>query len=118
MEKVLINLIEGKQLTAILSACQDWENYVVVPFMGGGVIITAMSDEQLRIASAQSGIGFELLKAQQRAEMASAVHQGVEGEKDMLIPTVEIQLKQNPKNPRNTKEYQDVCKALSHLVTT
>lgn len=77
-----------------------------VPFMGGGSpSLTAMSDEQLRIMSAQSGIGFELLKAQQRAEMASAGSSGgVEGEKEMLIPTVEIQLKQNPKNPRKARK--------------
>ena len=71
---------------------------------GGSPSLTNLNDEQLRVLSAQSGIHYELLKAQQRAEMASAGSSGDVGDKDMLIPTVEIQLKQNPKNPRKARK--------------
>ncbi len=76
-----------------------------IPFMGGGgPSLTDMNDEQLRMMAAQSGIGYEFLKAQQRAEMASAGSSGgVGNDQDMLVPTVEIQLKQNPKNPRKAR---------------
>ena len=70
-----------------------------IPFMGGGsVSLNGVSDEQLRILSSQSGIAYELLKAQQRAEMASAGSSGDIGD-ERMIPTVEIQLKTNLKNP-------------------
>ncbi len=49
-----------------------------MPFTGGGAPpLIDMTDEQLRILSAQSGITFNLLKAQQQAEMASAGSTGV-----------------------------------------
>ena len=44
-----------------------------IPFFGnGGVSLNGVSDDQLRVLSQQTGIAYELLKAQQRAEMASA----------------------------------------------
>jgi hypothetical protein len=77
-----------------------------VPFMGGGTpSLTALNDEQLRVLSAQSGISFDLIKAQQRAEMASSGSSGgVDDKQDLLIPTVEIQLKQNAKNPKKARK--------------
>ena len=57
-----------------------------------GVKLSGLDDEQLRIMSTQTGISYELLKSQQRAEMASAGSTGDIGE-EQLIPTVEIQVK-------------------------
>jgi hypothetical protein len=77
-----------------------------MPFMGGGApSLINMNDEQLRILSAQSGITFDLLKAQQQAEMASAGSTGgVDEGEDLLLPTVEIQLIQNAKNPKKARK--------------
>ena len=63
-----------------------------------GVKLSGLDDEQLRLMSTQTGISYELLKSQQRAEMASAGSTGDIGD-EQLIPTVEIQLKSDPKNP-------------------
>ena len=41
-------------------------------FTNSGITLRGLDDEQLRLMSAQTGIGYELLKSQQRAEMASA----------------------------------------------
>jgi hypothetical protein len=68
-----------------------------------GVTLSGLDDEQLRMMSTQTGISYELLKSQQRAEMASAGSTGDIGE-EQLIPTVEIQLKSNPKNPRKARK--------------
>ena len=102
-----------------------------IPFMGGGsVSLNGVSDEQLRILSSQSGIAYELLKAQQRAEMASAGSSGDIGD-ERMIPTVEIQLKTNLKNPvkarkKNIKMLREITPILTlamneqdyHLVTS
>jgi len=74
-----------------------------LPFMGGGITLNGVSDDELRLLSANTGISFELLKAQQRAEMASAGSQGEVGNEE-LIPTVEIKLKTNPKNPAKARK--------------
>lgn len=72
-------------------------------FTNSGITLRGLDDEQLRLMSAQTGIGYELLKSQQRAEMASAGSTGDIGE-EQLIPTVEVQLKSNPKNPRKARK--------------
>lgn len=72
-------------------------------FVNSGITLRGLDDEQLRLMSAQTGIGYELLKSQQRAEMASAGSTGDIGE-EQLIPTVEVQLKSNPKNPRKARK--------------
>ena len=75
-----------------------------IPFFGnGGVSLNGVHDEQLRVLSQQTGIAYELLKAQQRAEMASAGSSGSVDGKDQMIPTVEINLKTNPKNPAKAR---------------
>ena len=68
-------------------------------FGGGGVSLNGVSDDELHMLSANTGVPFELLKSQQRAEMASAGSQGDMGKDDDLIPTVEVKLITNPKNP-------------------
>jgi len=71
------------------------------PF-GGGITLRGLDDAQLRTMSAQTGIQYEFLRAQQRAEMASAGSGGdMVGEQ--LVPTVEIKLKSNPKNPAKAR---------------
>jgi hypothetical protein len=75
-----------------------------IPFFGGGsVSLSGVPDEQLRILSTQTGIAYELLKAQQRAEMASAGSSG-NMEDEQMIPTVEIRLKTNHKNPAKARK--------------
>jgi hypothetical protein len=75
-----------------------------IPFLGGGgVSLNGVPDEQLRVLAAQTGIAYELLKAQQRAEMASAGSSGDIGDEQM-IPTVEINLKTNSKNPHKARK--------------
>ena len=75
-----------------------------IPFLGGGgVSLSGVPDEQLRILAAQTGVAYELLKSQQRAEMASAGSSGDMGEEQM-IPTVEIHLKTNHKNPQKARK--------------
>jgi len=73
------------------------------PFGGGGLSLSGMTDEQLRALAMQSGIQYEFLKAQQRAEMASAGSDGGVGDDEVLIPTVEVKLKQNPRNPQKAR---------------
>lgn len=68
-----------------------------------GVTLRGLDDEQLKAVSMQTGISFEMLKSQQRAEMASAGSTGDIGE-EQLIPTVEIQLKTNPKKPHKARK--------------
>ena len=70
---------------------------------GGGMTLRGMTDDQLQVLATQSGVSYELLKTQQRAEMASAGSTGDIGE-EQLIPTVEIQLKSNAKNPKKARK--------------
>jgi len=69
-----------------------------MPFMGGRMSLSGLSDDQLRQLSVNTGIAYEFLKSQQRAEMASAGSQGIDSD-EAIIPTVEVKLKTNPKNP-------------------
>jgi hypothetical protein len=73
----------------------------MVPFMGGGISLNGVSEAQLRQIASNTGVSYELLKAQQRAEMASAGSQGIDDAD--LVPTVEIKLKSNPKNPSKAR---------------
>ena len=77
------------------------------------ITLRGLDDEQLRLMSAQTGISYELLKSQQRAEMASAGSTGDIGE-EQLIPTVEVQLKSNPKKASQSKKakHQNVEKGV------
>jgi len=68
-----------------------------------GLKLQGLDDEQLKLVSQQTGISYELLKSQQRAEMASAGSTGDVGD-EQLMPTVEIQLKSNPKNPKKARK--------------
>ena len=71
--------------------------FAALPF-GGGLTLRGLNEEQMRALSIQTGIQYEFLKAQQRAEMASAGSSGdIPGEQ--LVPTVEVRLKSNAKNP-------------------
>ena len=81
-------------------------NYIpTIPFTGGGISLSGLNDDQLRQLAAESGISFQMLKAQQRAEMASAGSQGpLDGKEESLVPTVEIKLKSDPKNPRKARK--------------
>ena len=74
----------------------------MVSWGGGNVILGTATDDQLRQWSLNTGIPYELLKSQQRAEMASGGSQGLEG--DAVMPTVELKLKSNPKNPRKARK--------------
>jgi len=75
-----------------------------IPFFGGGsVSLSGVPDEQLRILSTQTGIAYELLKSQQRAEMASAGSSG-NMDDEQMIPTVEIRLRTNHKNPQKARK--------------
>lgn len=69
------------------------------PFARGGMSLKGLSDADLRTLSTQTGMAFEFLKAQQRAEMASSGSQGAGMDEDIVIPTVEIKLITKPKNP-------------------
>lgn len=69
----------------------------------GGVSLRGASDDELRMFATQSGVAYELLKAQQRAEMASAGSSGAVGEDEEMIPTVEVKLKTNIKNPAKAR---------------
>jgi hypothetical protein len=72
------------------------------PF-GGGISLNGLTDDELKMLAVQTGVSYEMLKTQQRAEMASAGSTGgVEGE--ALIPTVELKLVTNAKNPRKARK--------------
>lgn len=68
-----------------------------------GLKLHGLDEEQLKVVSGQTGISVDLLRSQQRAEMASAGSTGDIGD-EQLIPTVEIQLKSNPKNPKKARK--------------
>ena len=72
---------------------------------GGGIVLSGLNDAQLLQLSKETGVSFQLLKSQQMAEMASSGSQGASGEKtESFVPTVEIKLKTNPKNPRKARK--------------
>jgi hypothetical protein len=75
-------------------------NYL--PFMNQQTGLSGLSDDQLRELAARTGVNYASLKTQQRAEMASAGSQGG-GKEEQLIPTVEVRLHTNIKNPRKAR---------------
>ena len=89
-------------MLSVMAGLMAWMNPMSYMPYQRGVKLHGLDDEQLKLMSAQTGISFELLKSQQRAEMASAGSTGDIGD-EQLIPTVEIQLKSNPKNPKNSE---------------
>lgn len=73
------------------------------PFANGGISLNGLTDDELKMLAVQTGVSYNMLKTQQRAEMASAGSTGgVEGES--LIPTVELKLVTNTKNPRKARK--------------
>jgi len=69
-----------------------------------GIRLAGLSDDDLMKLSRETGIAYPMLKSQQRAEMASTGNQ-IPGEKDeSFVPTVEIKLITNPKNPRKARK--------------
>ena len=73
---------------------------------GGGIKLSGLTDAQLMQLSKETGVGYQLLKSQQMAEMASSGSQGVgtDEKTETFVPTVEIRLKTNPKNPRKARK--------------
>ena len=72
---------------------------------GGGIRLVGLDDQQLQQLAMETGVNFQLLKAQQRAEMASAGSTGMMDENnETLVPTVEIRLRTNPNNPRKARK--------------
>ena len=93
-------------ILSVMAGLMAWMKdslHYINPFSNSGVTLRGLSDEQLRLLSSQTGISYEMLKTQQRAEMASAGSTGDIGE-EQLIPTVEIKLKSNPKNPKKARK--------------
>jgi hypothetical protein len=90
-------------MLSVMAGLMAWMNPMSYMPYQRGVKLHGLDDEQLKIMSAQTGISFELLKSQQRAEMASAGSTG-DIDDEQLIPTVEIQLKSNPKNPKKARK--------------
>ena len=73
-------------------------------FWSGGTGLAGLTDEQLQQLSQQSGISFPMLKQQQMAEMASSAGQlPGDDENTQMVPTVEIKLHSNPKNPAKAR---------------
>lgn len=73
-------------------------------FWSGGTGLAGLTDEQLQQLSQQSGIAFPMLKQQQMAEMASSAGQlPGDDENTQMVPTVEIKLHSNPKNPAKAR---------------
>lgn len=69
-----------------------------------GIRLAGLSDEQLYELAQNTGVSFQLLKQQQQAEMASTGNQIPGEESEEFIPTVEIRLHVNPKNPRKARK--------------
>ena len=70
-----------------------------------GVRLSGLTDEQLMKLAQETGVSFQLLKSQQRAEMANASGASMPGEEqESFVPTVEIRLHSNPKNPRKARK--------------
>jgi hypothetical protein len=66
--------------------------------------LAGLSDEELMKLAQETGLAFPMLKAQQRAEMASTGNAMPGDEKESFVPTVEIRLITNPKNPRKARK--------------
>ena len=66
--------------------------------------LAGLSDEELMKLSQETGLAFPMLKAQQRAEMASTGNAMPGDEAESFVPTVEIRLITNAKNPRKARK--------------
>jgi len=66
--------------------------------------LAGLSDEELMKLSQETGLAFPMLKAQQRAEMASTGNAMPGDENESFVPTVEIRLITNAKNPRKARK--------------
>tara|TARA_R110000787_G_scaffold37741_4_gene95679 strand:+ start:9314 stop:10297 length:984 start_codon:yes stop_codon:yes gene_type:complete len=95
--------MQGFIMLSTVAGLMAWNAMGFNPFSNGSISLRGMNDEQLRVLSAQTGVSYGLLRTQQRAEMASAGSTGDIGE-EQLIPTVEIQLKSNPKKPHKARK--------------
>jgi len=69
-----------------------------------GIRLAGLSDEDLMKLSQETGIAFPMLKSQQRAEMASTGQNLPGDDSESFVPTVEIRLHTNPKNPRKARK--------------
>jgi len=101
----------------------SWTGNHLPTWMGGtaNAKLAGLSDEQLKVVAAQSGIAYPMIKAQQRAEIASAGGAGGFGGTEEVVPTVEVQLVQNPDNPKkarrkNIKKLRKALKPPSYLL--
>ena len=85
-----------------------------------GIRLAGLSDEDLMKLSQETGLAFPMLKAQQRAEMASTGNAMPGDEAESFVPTVEIRLITNAKNPRKARKKnikmlrKNKCKAYSN----
>jgi hypothetical protein len=66
--------------------------------------LAGLSDEELMKLAQETGLAFPMLKAQQRAEMASTGNAMPGDENESFVPTVEIRLITNAKNPRKARK--------------
>ena len=69
-----------------------------------GIRLAGLSDEDLVKLSQETGIAYPMLKSQQRAEMANTGSQLPGDESESFVPTVEIKLHTNSKNPRKARK--------------
>ena len=69
-----------------------------------GIRLAGLSDEELVKVSQETGIAYPMLKSQQMAEMANMGNQMPGEENENFVPTVEIKLHANPKNPRKARK--------------
>ena len=69
-----------------------------------GLRQSGRTDEKRMQVAQETGVSFQLLKSQQRAEMTSAGGNIPGDDGDSLVPTVEISLHSNPKNPRKARK--------------
>lgn len=90
-------------MLSVMAGLMALRDFQYLPFQNQGIRLKGLNDEQLKQISMQTGISFELLKSQQRAEMASAGSTGDIGD-EQIMPTVEIKLKTNPKKPHKARK--------------
>ena len=69
-----------------------------------GIRLAGLSDEELARVSQETGIAYPMLKSQQMAEMANMGNQIPGEENESFVPTVEIKLHANAKNPRKARK--------------
>tara|TARA_R110002096_G_scaffold73787_4_gene174928 strand:- start:3154 stop:4107 length:954 start_codon:yes stop_codon:yes gene_type:complete len=72
-----------------------------MPSWNNNVRLAGLNDEQLKALAMTSGVNFQMLKAQQRAEVASAGSVG--NFEETVVPTVEVSLITNAKNPKKAR---------------